>query len=94
MTLEEFLKFQLENIEGITTEELENSPEKKFFSGRDIEVGDKVLIGVILENDTNTGLPVTMIKFHQDEIGTVYDKDKEMTKDKIGIDLPILKKIK
>jgi hypothetical protein len=94
MTLEEFLKFQLENIEGITAEELKNSPEKKFFSGRDIEVGDKVLIGVILENDTNTGLPVTMIKFHQDEIGTVYDKDKEMTKDKIGIDLPILKKIK
>jgi hypothetical protein len=94
MKLEEFLKFQIDNIEGISAEELENSPDKKYFSGRNVQVGDKILIGIILETDINTGLPITIITFHQDEIGVIYQKDEEMTKDKIGVDLPVLKKIK
>jgi hypothetical protein len=59
---------QLEQTHPITWEELENLNVKTYNSGREIRVGDTVLIGVMKNSSTT----VSMVKFHKDELNTVY----------------------
>jgi hypothetical protein len=95
MKLEEFLQFQINNTKIVLTEEeAKKNPNQRYSSGRKMEIGDKVLVGFIMESDALTKLPVTIITFHEDEIGTVYGQDEQMTKEKIGMDIPVLKKLK
>ena len=95
MNLKEFFEYQLKNTTVIVTEEeLKKNPNQKFYSGRKIEVGDKVLVGLILEPDPITKLPTKVITLHEDELETIYVQDERMTKEKIGIDVPVLKKLK
>lgn len=92
MKLEEFIEYQKKQIENIVTEEsLSKTELKKYHSGRDIKVGDTVLIGIIHENDPTSGLPIKIINFHEEELGTIYELDEKFTKQKIGFDLPVIK---
>lgn len=94
MNLKDFLKFQIENSTNIVTEKsLAEAELKQYYSGRDIRVGDKVLIGIIAETDPVTNLPFTIINFCEDEIDLIYEEDTNFTKERVGIDLPILKRI-
>ena len=78
----------------VSEDDLRKNPNQKFSSGRIVKAGDKVLIGIIFETDLSTNLPIKVITFHEEEFGTVYTQDEKMTKEKIGIDIPVLKKIK
>lgn len=92
MKLDEFIEYQKKQIENIVTKESLGATEiKKYYSGREIKVGDVVLIGIIQENDDVTGLPIKIINFHEDEIDTIYEIDENYSKQKIGFDLPIIK---
>lgn len=93
MKLNEFIDFQLNNKTNVVTEEsLEKTEIKNYFSGKKIEVGDSILIGILHEEDKSTGLPFTIVNFHKDELGKFYEMDENFTKNKIGMDLPILKR--
>jgi hypothetical protein len=78
----------------ITHEELSKMKEKFYTSGREIKVGDKLIFGLIKDDDPENIISVKTIALHPDEFGTVYEQDETMTKSQFGIDLPILKKIK
>lgn len=94
MNLQEFLDFQKNTTKNVMTEKsLAESQIKNYYSGREIKVGDKVLIGIVSEFDPETKLPFTIMNFCEEEVGVVYERDDNFTKDKVGIDLPILKKI-
>lgn len=93
MRLNEFIDFQLNNKMNVVTEEsLEKAELKTYYSGKKIEVGDTILIGILYEEDKSSGLPFTIINFHKDELGKLYEMDSNFTKNKIGMDLPILKR--
>lgn len=95
MNFKEFYDFQMKNLEkGVTQEDLDKLTEKKFSSGREIKIGDKIITGILNIPDEKTKLPITIISLHPEELGTVYVQDEQMTKSGIGLDLPMLKKIK
>lgn len=53
---------------GVTKKLLDSVQSKTYHSGAEIKVGDHVLFG-FLETDDNL---ITLIKFHEEEYGTVY----------------------
>lgn len=59
---------QLEHTHPVTWEEIGNFKSKYYDSGREIMVGDTILIGVM----KISAAVVTMVKFHKDELNTVY----------------------
>jgi len=59
---------QLEHAHPVTWEEIGELKSKNYDSGREIIVGDVILIGVIKTSETT----VAMVKFHKDELNTIY----------------------
>lgn len=94
MKLNEFINFQKNLEKNVVTEQsLQETEIKEYFSGRKIKVGDVVLIGMLNQLDETSGLPITIINFCEEEIGSIYERDDDFTKENMGVDLPILKKI-
>lgn len=60
---------QIEQSKPMTWDVLCNLNNKKYDSGRDIQVGDVVLFGYLKTGETNS----TLIKFHKDELNTLYE---------------------
>jgi hypothetical protein len=78
---------QLEHTHPITWDEIGNIKVKHYDSGREIMVGDIVLIGIMKTSAT----AVSMVKFHKDELNTVYKVVDDPHYEKS--DFPLLKKI-
>jgi len=78
---------QLANTHPVTWEEIGDIKIKNYDSGREIMVGDIILIGIIKTSATT----VTMIKFHKDELNTVYKVVRSPHYTDSGF--PLLKKI-
>lgn len=62
---------QSAHMHPVTEEELRVMSIKKYDSGRDIHVGDMIFHGMLVEV-IDGEKQYTMIKFHQDEINTIY----------------------
>ena len=78
---------QLEHTHPVTWEEIGDIKVKHYDSGREIRVGDIVLIGLMRTSATT----VSMVKFHKDELNTLYKViDEPNYKDS---SFPLLKKI-
>lgn len=66
---------QLSESLPLTEEMLKNLTSKHYFSGRQKEIGDHLLFGV-LETDLNT---LTFITFHVEEINSIYKVSESET---------------
>lgn len=76
---------QLNNILNstrlITLDDLETFKNKNYASGRPIQVGDKLLLGLINdglkdENSKKPELKIKLITFHIEELGVLYKIDE------------------
>lgn len=59
----------------ITEEIYEHIKDRKYTSGGDIKIGDKVIMGLIYDSKDNYVLNI--IKIHPEEIGVLYELDEK-----------------
>ena len=77
MELKEDIITQLNEQEPITEEVINKLINLEFYSGRKIEVGDKVIFAWITTETENTGeFNLTLIKVHPDELDVMYEYDE------------------
>ena len=94
MTFKEEIELQLRDNKTLSYEILSQLKEKTYFSGREKQVGDTVLFGMIKEEDDGEEQHIRLITFHEEELGDLYEEDKVL----YGIGnktnkLPFIKKI-
>lgn len=93
MTFKEEIELQLRDNKTLSYEILSNLNDKKYFSGRNKEIGDTVLFGMIREEEGDGQTTIKLVTFHEEEIGTLYEEDSLVyNKDKTS-KLPIIKRI-
>ena len=96
MTFKEEIDLQIRDNKTISYEFLNQLTNKNYFSGRNKQIGDTVLFGMLRqdveEGDEETP-PLSLITFHEDEIGVIYEEDKIFyNRNKTG-KLPNIKRI-
>lgn len=93
MTFGEEIELQLKNSEKLSYELLTDLKEKKYFSGRDRQVGDIILFGMLKEEGDDEQLTLKLVSFHEDEIGVLYEEDDAFYNKQKSNTLPIIKLI-
>ena len=95
MTFREEIELQLRENKTLSYEFLSNLKDKTYFSGRNKQVGDTILFGM-LKGDEEYGeeMELTLITFHEEEIGELYQEDRAFYDrgNKTSM-LPIIKRI-
>jgi hypothetical protein len=76
MTFKEEIDLQLRDNKTISYELLSQLKDKNYFSGRSKQIGDTVLFGMLRKKSEEGELPLSLITFHEDEIGELYEEDK------------------
>jgi hypothetical protein len=93
MTFKEEIDLQLMDNKMLSFEIMTQLKDKTYFSGREKQVGDTVLFGMLretLEEDKST---VRLITFHEKELGVLYEQDTTFYKPNKANKLPNIKKI-
>ena len=76
MTFKEEIEIQLRDNKVLSYEILSQLKDKNYFSGRSKQIGDTVLFGMLRKESEEGELPLSLITFHEDEIGELYEEDK------------------
>jgi hypothetical protein len=76
MTFKEEIEIQLRDNKTLSYEILSQLKDKNYFSGRSKQIGDTVLFGILRKESEEGELPLSLITFHEDEIGELYEEDK------------------
>jgi hypothetical protein len=76
MTFKEEIEIQSRDNKVLSYEILSQLKDKNYFSGRSKQVGDTVLFGMLRKESEEGELPLSLITFHEDEIGELYEEDK------------------
>lgn len=76
MTFKEEIELQLKDNKTLSYEFLSQLKDKTYFSGRDKQVGDTVLFGMLKEEEDGEEVHLRLITFHKEEIGEVYEPDE------------------
>jgi hypothetical protein len=76
MTFKEEIEIQLRDNKTLSYEILSQLKDKNYFSGRSKQIGDTVLFGMLRKESEEGELPLSLITFHEDEIGELYEEDK------------------
>lgn len=95
MTFKEEIDLQLKDNKVLSYEILSNLNDKTYFSGRDKQVGDTVLFGMLNGGSIDEKeVEIRLVTFHEEELGVLYEEDK-MFYDKGNKTsmLPIIKRI-
>lgn len=95
MTFKEEIDLQLRDNKTLSYEFLSQLKDKNYFSGRSKQIGDTVLFGMLRQEskEDEEELPLSLITFHEDEIGELYEEDKMFyNRNKIS-KLPNIKRI-
>lgn len=94
MGFKEEIDLQLRDNKTLSYEILSQLKDKNYFSGRSKQIGDTVLFGMLkgVEED-GENLNLTLVTFHEEEIGTLYEEDNSFYSQKKSNRLPIIKKI-
>jgi hypothetical protein len=74
MTQEKF-KRQLENNKIVTEESLLEMKSKTYHNGDEVRVGDKILFGMVLEENINGTIDMHMIMLNENQID-LYELDE------------------
>lgn len=79
------LQYQLDNIigSGATKEDIDSLKQKTYTSGREIQIGDKMLWGFLIDRqqiqdkDGIPSLKLQLINLHPEEYGVIYEDDEQ-----------------
>jgi hypothetical protein len=93
MTFKEEIDIQLRENKMLSYEILSQLKDKSYFSGRGKQIGDTVLFGMLKQKDENDELHLSLITFHEEEIGTLYEEDSFFYNKTKGSKLPNIKRI-
>lgn len=77
MTFREEIEIQLVDNKTLSYEILSQLKNKNYFSGKPKQIGDTVLFGMLKEVSENGDTTLSLITFHEEEIGELYEEDKE-----------------
>jgi len=75
MTFKEEVELQSRDNKILSYDILNLLKDKNYFSGRSKQIGDTVLFGMLREESKKGELPLSLITFHEDEIGVLYEED-------------------
>ena len=75
MTFKEEIELQSRDNKILSYDILNLLKHKNYFSGRSKQIGDTVLFGMLREESEEGELPLSLITFHEDEIGVLYEED-------------------
>jgi len=75
MTFKEEVELQSRDNKILSYDILNLLKDKNYFSGRSKQIGDTVLFGMLREESKEGELPLSLITFHEDEIGVLYEED-------------------
>jgi hypothetical protein len=93
MTFKEEIDLQLRDNKTLSYEFLSQLKDKNYFSGRSKQIGDTVLFGMLREDSKEGELTLSLITFHEDEIGELYEEDKIFYNRNKTNKLPSIKRI-
>ena len=95
MTFKEEIDLQLRDNKTLSYEFLSQLKDKNYFSGRSKQIGDTVLFGMLRQEGKEDGElpPLSLITFHEDEVGVLYEEDKIFYNQNKISKLPNIKKI-
>jgi hypothetical protein len=92
MTFKEEIELQLRDNKIVSLELLTELQNKNYFSGRSKQIGDTVLFGMLRE-ESKEGELLSLITFHEDEIGVLYEEDSIFYNQNKINKLPSIKRI-
>ena len=94
MTFREEIELQLRENKTLSYEFLSNLKDKNYFSGRNKQVGDTILFGMLKGEEDGEEMELKLITFNEEEIGELYEEDKMFYErgNKTSM-LPIIKRI-
>lgn len=94
MTFKEEIELQLRENKTLSYEFLSNLKDKNYFSGRNKQVGDTILFGMLKGEEDGEEMELKLITFHEEEIGELYQEDSTFYDrgNKTSM-LPIIKRI-
>ena len=93
MTFKEEIELQLRDNKMVSLELLTELQNKNYFSGRMKEVGDTILFGMLRDETENGEFKISLITFHEEEFGTLYEEDTMFYNGGKSGKLPNIKKI-
>lgn len=76
MTFKEEIELQLRENKTLSYEFLSNLKDKNYFSGRNKQVGDTILFGMLKGEEDGEEMELKLITFNEEEIGELYEEDK------------------
>ena len=93
MTFKEEIELQIRDNKTLSFEFFSQLKDKNYFSGRNKQVGDTVLFGMLKDEDEDGTSVIRIVTFHEEELGTLYEEDSIFyTKNKVN-KLPNIKRI-
>ena len=92
MTFKEEIELQLRDNRILSYDLLIELKDKNYFSGKNKQIGDTVLFGLLSEGEEGE-LKHRLITIHEEEIGSLYEEDIFFYKDSKTNKLPNIKKI-
>ena len=92
MTFKEEIELQLRDNKIVSLELLTELQNKNYFSGRIKKVGDTILFGMF-RYEAEDGDTLSLITFHEDEIGVLYEEDSIFYNQNKINKLPSIKRI-
>jgi len=94
MTFKEEIDLQLRDNKMLSYEILSQLKDKGYFSGRDKQIGETVLFGMLDEGTNEEGvISIRLITFHEEEIDVLYGEDSSKYNRNKTNKLPHIKKI-
>lgn len=93
MTFKEEIDLQMRDNKMLSYEILSQLKNKGYFSGRPKQIGDTVLFGMLKEESEDGQSTLSLITFHEEEIGTLYEEDGDFYKKPKATKLPSIKRI-
>jgi hypothetical protein len=93
MTFKEEIELQLRDNKMVSYEILTALQNKNYFSGRAKQIGDTILFGMLKQEDDNGQMTFSLITFHEEEVGVLYEQDETFYKGPKQNKLPNIKRI-
>jgi hypothetical protein len=93
MTFKEEIELQLRDNKVLSYELLSELENKNYFSGRGKQIGDTILFGMLKDETEDGEIYFTLVTFHKEEIGVVYEEDGSFYITSKESRLPNIKKI-
>ena len=75
MTFKEEIDLQLRDNKMLSYEILSQLKDKTYFSGRSKQIGDSVLFGMIRQEGEDGEITMSLVTFHEEEVGVLYEED-------------------